>query len=253
MQPSNFAIKHPYSFTALMVVSIIAVYLASGTAAAILKLPTSGLYLIANLALAVLGAGLLTRLRCWKEAGFRAFAVGRDLRLYWLPFIPVLVNLSFGIAQMSFGQVAFYFVVAGLVGFVEEVFFRGLILRAIAPRGLWRAVIISAIAFGLLHSMNLLAGSNPLDTLLQLGYTLAIGFGFAAVTLRTRVLWPLVIIHALIDFASFLANGGMGSRSVTTVDMVISAIWIVAFTTYGVFMMQALRGPRLQAAQALAA
>ncbi len=94
---------------------------------------------------------------------------------------------------------------AGLIGFVEEVFFRGLILRAIAPRGLWKAAIISSIVFGLLHSLNPLAGANPLDTLLQLGYTLAIGFGFAAVALRTRVIWPLVLIHGLIDFASFLA------------------------------------------------
>ena len=141
----------------------------------------------------------------------------------------------------------------GLIGFVEEVFFRGLILRAIAPRGLWKAAIISSIVFGLLHSLNLLAGANPLDTLLQLGYTLAIGFGFAAVGLRTRVIWPLVIIHGLIDFASFLVSNGTGTRSVTTMDMAITAFYIVAFTCYGVFMMQTRRQRPLQAEHALAA
>ena len=107
---------------------------------------------------------------------------------------------------------------------------------------------------GLLHSLNLLAGANPLDTLLQLGYTLAIGFGFAAVALRTRVIWPLVIIHGLIDFASFLASNGTSTRSVTTMDMAITAFYIVAFTCYGVFMMQSGRRQRtLQAEHALAA
>lgn len=241
---ASFAMKRPYRFTALTVVGVIVVYLASGTVAAVSKLPTIILYLIANLVLVTLAAVLLTRLHLWKAVGFRALAAPRDLRLYWLPFIAVLVNLAFGIAHMSVGRVAFYALLAGLVGFVEEVFFRGLILRAIAPQGLWKAAIISSILFGLVHSLNVLAGANPLYTLLQVGYALAIGFGFAAVTLRTGAIWPLVIIHALIDFTSFLASNGISASSVTTIAMVLSAIYIVAFTVYGVFMMQASGRPR---------
>ena len=71
-------------------------------------------------------------------------ATPRDLRLYWLPFTLVVVNLAFGIAAMGIGRVVYFFILAGLIGFVEEVFFRGLILRAIAPRGLWKAALISS-------------------------------------------------------------------------------------------------------------
>ena len=255
MRPPHFALKHPYRFTALLVAAVIVVYVAAGTAAALLKLPSDNtgiVYLIANVALAVLGAALLTGFNWWRDVGFRALTTLRDLRLYWIPFTLVLVNLAFGTVEMSFGRVMYLLVLAGLIGFVEEVFFRGLILRAIAPRGLWKAAIISSIVFGLLHSLNVLGGSDPLATLLQVGYALAIGFGFAAVTLRTGVIWPLVIIHGLIDFASFLASNGIATSSVTPTDQIISALYIVTFTGYGVFMMRTRRRPLRHLEHALA-
>ena len=239
MQQSKFISKQPYLFTALIVLAMTVIYIASGAAVTILKLPTFDLYIIANVSLAILGIVLLTRLQLWKEVGFRAFAVPSDLRLYWLPLFPALINLSFGIDQISILQFAMFFVVAGLIGFVEEVFFRGLILRAIAPLGLWRAAIISSVIFGVAHSLNILSGANPISTLLQIGYALAIGFAFVAVTLRTGVIWPLVIIHALIDFAAFIAAGKTdSSATVSTSSIMMSVIYIVTFTVYGVFMMQ---------------
>jgi membrane protease YdiL (CAAX protease family) len=253
MQSSKFATRRPYLFAALLLVAVIVIYLAAGTAAALLELPALSVHLIANAALALLAAGLLTRLRFWKEVGFRPLVTPRDLLLYWLPFTVVLVNLAFGIARLGWGEVAFYFVLAALIGFSEEAIFRGLILRAIAPHGFWKAAVVSSLLFGLAHSLNLLGGANPLYTLLQVGYTLAIGFGFAAVALRTRVLWPLVIIHALIDFASFLASHGVISAGVTSLDLVISAIFTVAFIAYGLSMLAGSRRSQLQAEAALAA
>ena len=239
MQQSKFISKQPYLFTALIVLAMTVIYIASGAAVTILKLPTFDLYIIANVSLAILGIVLLTRLQLWREVGFRPLTVPSDLRLYWLPLFPALINLSFGIAQISILQIAMFFVVAGLIGFVEEVFFCGLILRAIAPLGLWRAAIISSVIFGVAHSLNILSGSNPISTLLQIGYALAIGFAFAAVTLRTGVIWPLVIIHALIDFAAFIAAGKTdSSATVSTSSIMMSVIYIVTFTVYGVFIMQ---------------
>lgn len=172
MQRLTLISKHPYVFTALIVLAMTVIYIAAGAAVTILKLPAFDLYIIANVSLAILGVVLLTRLQLWKEVGFRAFLVPSDLRLYWLPLLPALINLSFGIAQISILQFAMFFVVAGLIGFVEEVSFRGLILRAIAPLGLWRVAVISSMIFGVAHSLNILSGSNPISTLLQIGYAL---------------------------------------------------------------------------------
>ena len=245
MQPSSYASKHPYLFTIFLVLAIIVIYLIAGTAVALLKLPNNDLYFSANLGLALLGALLLTGMHFWKGVGFRPLVLRRDLRLYWLPLILVVLNLIYGVEIKSASSIAYYFVLAGMVGFVEEVYFRGFILRALAPKGTVRAIIISSVLFGLLHSLNVLGGSNALYTLLQVVYALAIGLAFAAITLRTGVIWPLVIIHALIDFTSFIASGRVGTSSFTTLDVVIALLTTVAFTAYAIYFMRSTRSPQL--------
>jgi membrane protease YdiL (CAAX protease family) len=112
----------------------------------------------------------------------------RDLRLFWLPFAMIAVNLGSGFADLGIGRVAYFLLLAAMIGFVEEGVVRGLILRAVVPRGPWKAVIVSTVLFDLLHSMNVAAGADVLATILQIGYGLAIGFGFAAVALRTKMI-----------------------------------------------------------------
>ena len=80
-------------------------------------------------------------------------------------------------------------------------------------------------------------------TLLQVGYATAMGFGFAAVTLRTGVIWPLIIIHGLTNAAGFVAAGGTISTGVTSTDVMVSAIYIVGFTIYGVIVLQTAQRP----------
>ena len=241
----NIATRHPYRFTALLVLVILTANLIASAVASTFSLDTSntsGAFFVANLVLAIFVATLLMRLRWWRHIGFRPLATLRDLRLYWFPFTLVLVNLSFSGPELSIGRVTYFLALAGLIGFVEEGIFRGLMLRTLAPQGLWSAVIISSTLFGLLHLLNAILGTDFLVALLQVGYALAIGFGFAAVTLRTQVLWPLVVIHALIDFTSFLATDGASSESVTTVDVLVTALYIVGFTGFGIFLMRSATG-----------
>jgi membrane protease YdiL (CAAX protease family) len=134
---------------------------------------------LAELILAVLAIALLVTLRSWRKVGFRAFPNLRDVRLYWIPLFPVLPVLAaavVGISRMRFEDFVFLLVLACLIGFVEEVFFRGLILQALVPAGPWRAAILSSIAFGLMHLLNLLFGAD-----------LAITTGTAAGRLQRRL------------------------------------------------------------------
>ncbi|TFC86407.1 CPBP family intramembrane metalloprotease [Cryobacterium sp. TmT2-59] len=140
---------------------------------------------------------------------------------------------------MRFEEVVFFALLACLVGFVEEVFFRGLILQAFAPSGFWRAAVVSSVVFGATHSLNLLFGADPLATMLQMVYAMALGFGFAAVTLRTGVIWPLIVIHALIDFAGFVTAEATVMTRVSPIDVVIYGGYVAVFTTYGIVMMRA--------------
>lgn len=240
MKENRFAFRRPYLFTALIILIVVAVYLLAGTAAFMLEFPDEGfgLYLIANVALTLVLAALLTAMRWWKGTGFQPLTNRRDLWLYALPAAPVLVPLVsiliYGFAPLSFGSVLTFLLLALLVGFVEEAAFRGLILQALLPRGRWLAVIVSSVLFGLMHLMNGLAGSSPADLLVQLGYTIAFGFGWAAVSLRTRSIWPLVIIHALIDFGAFVAGEAFNGPAFEGIMMGISVVFILAFVLYGV-------------------
>jgi membrane protease YdiL (CAAX protease family) len=241
MGPTARPSRGPYLLTLLIVASIAAVNIASaGTGAAMPAVPPTVLEVFAELILAVLAVVLLTVLRSWRKVGFRRLSQLKDLRLYWVPLFPVLPAVAaaiLSISRMRFEEIAFFLILAVLIGFVEEVLFRGLILQALAPMGLWRAAILSSILFGMMHLLNLFFGADLGATLLQTAYAAALGFGFAAVTLRAGALWPLIVIHTLIDFAGFLTREGTVMRGLTGTEVLIYIVYVVAFAAYGIFMM----------------
>lgn len=237
-----FDARRALPLIAFIVTSIAGVNVAAAGIANTLPDLSRGLIeMIVELLLAVLAIIMLTVLHAWRRVGFRVLTHVKDLRLYWFalfPLLPALPAAVVGIAGMRLSDVAYFLTLACLVGFAEEVFFRGLLLRALAPSGLWRAAILSSVVFGAMHMLNLLSGADMAATLLQTVYSAAFGFGFAAVTLRTGVLWPVIMIHALIDFAGFAAADGTVMSNVTSADVLTYTVYIAMFTAYGVFMMR---------------
>ena len=239
MESLRFPDRHPIWFVALLAITIVAVYLAAGTVATILKLSALALYGSAKVALALITAALLTRLGRWRAAGFRRPYLSRDLLLFWLPLVTVVVNLLWGFAAANVVLVAAFLAIALCVGFAEEAFFRGLMLCALAPGGAKRAALVTALVFGLIHSMNALAGSNLPYVLLQICYAVAIGFGYSALVLRTGTIWPLVVTHSLTDFVGFMVGGGiLNTATPTTATVAIAIAYTVAFPAYGLFLLR---------------
>lgn len=234
-----FPEKHPYGAAALLFLCVLLVFLASGTAVALLGLAPEALYFLAFGALALVGAGLLTKNGWWREVGFRWPTERRLLWLFWLPFVPVIGNLLDGIQVSEPAQMLLFLATAVLSGFVEESLFRGLILRALLPTGVWRAAVLSAVMFGGLHILNVLAITSPGYALLQVGYATAIGFAYAALRIRTGTIWPLISAHILTNFAGFMAAGGAGATGpIALRDFIFAAVYIVLFTTYGIYLLR---------------
>lgn len=92
-----------------------------------------------------------------------------------------------------------------LVGFSEELAFRGIVLKGgLRDLSQGRAIILSAMLFSLLHSVNILA-FLPFDAMLsQLGLTFIYGLAFACYAIRLNSLIALMICHALWDMVQFL-------------------------------------------------
>jgi membrane protease YdiL (CAAX protease family) len=235
MNRTLFAERHPYWFTMIMEVLVILVYLVAGTIAHFLGLSNLWLYGLANLGLSVGAAVLLTTMRWWGTVGFRAPRATSDLWYFLLPLLPIVLNLIPGVEVSSAISLIGVFAMTLMVGFVEESFFRGLMLNALRSRGLWKAAIISSLLFGLTHAMNGLTGRDAVQVGAQICYAVAIGFAFAALVLRTGIIWPLVLTHFLIDFANFIQKPGFTFSPEWQLVIVLGMT--VIYTGYGLFLM----------------
>lgn len=237
--------QRPFVLAALVVATICIVTASAGWARVALDLPTAVVELAAEVVLAVLAVVVVTRMHWWRRVGFGKLAALQDLRLFWVPLFPVLPALPAAVAALNgrdvhngLADLGLWLAIAASVGFVEEVAFRGLILRALAPRGVLLAAVVSSVLFGLMRAVNLLIAADLGATVIQVGYATAMGFAFAAVALRTGVIWPLVAIHALMGAVGFVAAGGTTTTGVAGTDVLLSAVYAVMFTVYGVLVLR---------------
>jgi membrane protease YdiL (CAAX protease family) len=182
----------------------------------------------------------LSSLHWWREIGLGLPAQRRLLWYFVVAFLPVLLNgLSVGAITSGVGVVLFMFGTAMLVGFVEEVVFRGMALQALLIRGPWQAAVISSLIFGCAHALNLLSGANVGATLLQIGAAMALGFMFAALALRTHTILLLIVAHGLINFFGFLAyNSSVVTTGLSGLVILVTVVEILLYTSYGVFLMR---------------
>ncbi len=241
MQKTPYSERHPYWFSILIALMVVAVYLGFGAAAKIAGLgeePASVVvHLGSSLTLSMLAILIISRKGWWRRIGFGLPARPGDLLWFILPLVLVAVNIVAGINAASLDNLVYFFGLALLAGFVEEAIFRGIVLQALAPRGVWRAALLTAAIFGASHALNLLTGSVQAYVLLQICYAFAIGFAFAALVLRTRLIWPLMLVHFLTDLFGFLASNSTGGNAATPFLVVVTIIYVVLFTTYGIYVL----------------
>jgi membrane protease YdiL (CAAX protease family) len=225
--------RHPYWFVAILEIIVIAVYLMAGTIAHLAQFSNQAITGIANTTLSVLVIGALSTLGWWRAVGFTRPAQPRDL-LFFLPLLlPVLINLGVGLNVPSLVLFTQLLGLALLIGFAEETIFRGLMLNALKARGLWQAAIITSLLFGLSHSLNLLSGKSGVEILIQVAYALAVGFAFAALVLKKGLLWPLIFVHALINFTSFIGKDTLPAFWNTVAGVTLTFL----FMAYGLYLM----------------
>lgn len=124
--------------------------------------------------------------------------------LYFVPFVFLAaVNFWAGVKlHYPLGQQITAVLSMALVGYAEEIIFRGLLFKAIEKENVTRAIIISAVTFGAGHIVNLLTGQSSAETFLQMAYAIAIGFTFVMVFHKSGSLVPCIITHSLIDMTS---------------------------------------------------
>ena len=151
--------------------------------------------------------------------------------LYFIPmWILVTGNLWGGIhADYSGAALVFAVISMALVGYLEEVIFRGFLFRAMLKEGNTKAaVIVTAASFGFGHIVNLFAGQTSLETLVQIPFAIAWGFIFTFVAWKSGSLIPCIIAHALIDiFANFGVDAPITTWGYVSATIVISLVYCI--------------------------
>lgn len=182
---------------------------------------------------------LLSTLGWWREAHF----VPPSQWKMWVPFLPLflLPVLSALVSDFNVSdpvQIAFFALYAFIVGFAEEAIVRGLMLRALRPKGLVQAVFISSLIFGLMHLANLTMGADLGSTVTQVIYAALIGIAFAGTLRAGGSIWPLIIIHALVDFFPKLSGTSGGDSSIDLVSALVLIGVQIPFALYGWWMLR---------------
>ena len=153
----------------------------------------------------------------WRQVGLKGPDRWRDLRLLWLPVMAIiLIWMLVESSGFPPGQALWFILINTLlVGISEELMFRGILFfGASAKYGWWRTVWITAVIFGLIHSLNGLITGNFTAALLQALLAFLFGVWTAAVRIRLNTIIPLMILHWLWDFGVFSLGGQGGVKTI---------------------------------------
>lgn len=194
------------------------------------------------LAIAALLTGFILKNGLIEKYGFIRPANAKGF-LYFIPFaLLCTVNLWFGIRlhYSPAGQIAAVVNMA-LVGYVEEVIFRGLLFRAIEKQNLKEAFIISAVTFGAGHIVNLLTGHGTMETVLQILYAIAIGLSFVLVFHQGGSLIPCILTHSFINMGSVFSNHLLPEDTARLYEICGATFIILIAGAYSLYLLKARR------------
>jgi membrane protease YdiL (CAAX protease family) len=166
----------------------------------LLALGNVGVLLLLNVGLPLL---IMRRLGVpWNELGFgRGYRVWRVMGIScFLPIVVLVIQALIGRGLADIGSALLQVLLQA--AFVEEVFYRGILLtRLIRLVGTSWGIVLAALIFGAAHAaLNLSQGGDLAAGFAQMIVAQAT-FGLVAAVLfvRTRTIWAGVAFHALVD------------------------------------------------------
>lgn len=162
--------------------------------------------------------------------------------MYFIPLIIIAsVNLWAGVSlNYALHVTLLYTGSMVLIGFLEELIFRGFLFKAMSKDNVRTAIIVSSVTFGIGHIVNLLNGNEAdlLSNISQVCYAIAIGFLFVILFYRGKSLWPAIVTHSVFNALHVFAN----EAPLHEHQLYISSALIIISLSYALFLMKTLRG-----------
>lgn len=152
--------------------------------------------------------------------------------LFYIPLVIISsVNLWFGFTSEISPVTAVLSVLSMfLVGFLEEIIFRGMFFKGMAKNGIKTAIIVSSLTFGFGHIVNLLFGAPVFETLLQLVYASAVGFCYTAIFYRGKSIVPCIVSHIFVNSTSVFTL--QPSAEIFVISTIIQTVLGIGYGIY---------------------
>ena len=166
-----------------------------------------------------------------KECGIAAWPEDTKRFLYFIPmWILATGNLWDGFA-LSYHGIELVIAVLSmiLVGFVEEMLFRGFLFSAMLSKERAAvAIIVSSLTFGMGHIINLFTGQTSFETIVQMIFAISWGFILTLVFYKSGSLFPCIIAHSMIDaFSMFGADNALVDQIYVGVTIVVAIVYCI--------------------------
>lgn len=196
---------------------------------------------------------LIARFGWLDLAGFTHPSQWRTLWLGWPLLLFTLINLDEGLVIDTTKPllIVLHLLTALSTGWVEEILCRGVVVTALlqkwgqTKRGVYLSVVVGSLIFGLAHLANLVMGRKPLlNSLTQVTFAIFFGVIFAACVLRNRSIWPMILLHAAVDWAGTLREISVGgglrltAPAITPENALISILVTLPLCLYGLFLLR---------------
>lgn len=177
----------------------------------------------------------------YKQLGLSSLTKKYSSSIWIIPYFIIFIALSLfciftGKFSTSPTLLTSVFLTSVLVGFSEELLFRGIVLPIfMEKRKIIPTILISSLCFSLFHIVNPLGGTSIFGTLIQLFLTLIFGIIFSCMFLQIKNIIPLMIFHFFWDFvlvsqSTTNANTGFISNTGVLLNLII----VIPFFIYTV-------------------
>lgn len=123
-------------------------------------------------------------------------------------------------------------------GVSEEVFCRGFAISNLMriwkdrPNRILLCMLVSGVAFGLLHAVNVIVTGDVIAAIVQVIYTAAIGIFSGAIFLRSRNICGVIIMHTLTDVSAFIAVFDGNATGMDIAFCVVGSLIFIALALY---------------------
>ena len=176
---------------------------------------------IVQITLSCVAILLMRKMQVFNINDFKFINMGKCFSLGWYNFVYIAGAVFFMVIQIPENSlimpsvahltITILFPFLGTALF-EELVFRGLVLKILlvtmgdSKRGIFKACIISAVIFGIVHIVNLIHAADTLAVIAQVIYASFLGLFYAVLFLRTKTLWIPIILHGLTNLSIQIFN-----------------------------------------------